>query len=95
MNITTETVDRISALARLELAAGEKKQTAAELESILTYMELLNQLPTEDVEPLSHAFPVKNVLREDTVIPSLPRAELLSNAPASDGAFFLVPRTVE
>jgi len=95
MNITTETVDRISALSRLELAEGEKEQLAAELESIVTYMEILNQLPTEDVEPLSHVFPVKNVLREDTVLPSQDRAELLANAPASDGASFLVPRTVE
>lgn len=95
MNITTETVDRISALSRLELAEGEQEQMAAELGSIVTYMEILNQLPTEGVEPLSHALPVENVLREDTVLPSLDRAELLDNAPASDGAFFLVPRTVE
>ncbi len=95
MNITTETMDRISALSRLELAEEEKEQMAAELGAIVTYMEILNQLPLEDAEPLSHGSPLKNVLREDTVLPSLDRAELLANAPASDGAFFLVPRTVE
>lgn len=95
MNITPETVDRVSALSRLKLTEGEKEQMAAELESIVTYMEILNQLPTEGVEPLSHVYPVKNVLREDTVLPSQSRAELLANAPASDGEFFLVPRTVE
>lgn len=95
MNVTTETVDHISALARLRPAEGEKQQTAAELESILTYMELLHQLPADDAEPLCHTLPAKNVLREDTAAPSLPRAELLSNAPSSDGAFILVPQTVE
>ena len=68
---------------------------AGDLEGILAYMDTLNALDTSDVEPLSHVFPVKNVLREDEVQPSMDRGELLKNAPAADDEAFLVPKTVE
>lgn len=58
-------------------------------------MDTLNTLDTSGVEPLSHVFPVKNVLREDEVRPSMDRGELLKNAPAADDEAFLVPKTVE
>ncbi len=95
MKITTELVDYISELSRLELETGEKQAMTAELEQIIAYMDVLNRLDTRDVEPMSHVFPVKNVLREDEMVPSQDRAELLANAPASDGEAFLVPRAVE
>ena len=66
-----------------------------ELQGILAYMDVLNTLDTSGVEPMSHVFPVKNVLREDEVVPSGDRSELLKNAPASDGEAFLVPKAVE
>ena len=72
----------------LEIATGE-------LEQILAYMDTLNALDTSGVEPMSHVFPVKNVLRPDVVEPSADRAELLKNAPVPDEAAFLVPKTVE
>ena len=72
---------------------GEKM--TGELEQILAYMDTLNALDTSGVEPMSHVFPVKNVLREDQVVPSFDRAELLKYAPATDGEAFLVPRAVE
>ena len=71
---------------------------AGDLEGILAYMDTLNTLNTLDtsgVEPLSHVFPVKNVLREDEVRPSMDRGELLKNAPVADDEAFLVPKTVE
>ena len=95
MKITTELVDYISELSRLELEAGEKQAMTAELERIVAYMDVLNRLDTAGVEPMSHVFPVKNVLREDEVIPSQDRAELLAGSPAPDGEAFLVPRAVE
>lgn len=58
-------------------------------------MGTLNALDTSGVEPMSHVFPVKNVLREDEVVPSFDRDELLRNAPASEDGAFLVPKTVE
>lgn len=95
MDITPELVARIADLSRLELGPEETKETAAELGRVLDCMDALNRLDTEGVEPISHVFPVKNVLREDVVLPSQDRAELLAAAPVSDGKTFLVPRTVE
>ena len=95
MKITTELVDYISELSRLELEAGEKQAMTVQLEQIVAYMDVLNQLDTTGVEPLSHVFPLKNVFREDEVAPSQARAELLAGSPAPDGEAFLVPKAVE
>ena len=95
MKITEELVDYISTLSRLKLPEEEKEKMTGELEQILAYMDTLNALDTSGVEPMSHVFPVKNVLRPDVVEPSADRAELLKNAPVPDEAAFLVPKTVE
>ena len=79
MKITEEMVDYVSALSRLRLPEEEKVKVAAELEQIIGYMDVLNTLDTSGVEPMSHVFPVKNVLRPDVVEPSADRAELLVN----------------
>ena len=95
MKITTELVDYISELSRLEPDDGEKQAMTAQLEQIIAYMDVLNQLDTSGVEPMSHVFPVKNVLREDEVMPSQDRTELLAGAPVPDQEAFLVPKAVE
>lgn len=95
MKITKELVDYISVLSRLKLPEEEKKRMTGELERIVSYMDVLNTLDTEGVEPMSHVFPVKNVLRADQVVPSQDRAELLAGAPGGDGEAFLVPKAVE
>ena len=95
MKITTEMVDYISALSRLKLPQEEKEKMTGELEGIIAYMDTLNALDTSGVEPMSHVFPVKNVLREDEVVPSFDRDELLKNAPDGDQEAFLVPKAVE
>lgn len=95
MKITAELIDYIAGLSRLEVPEGERQAMTAELERIVVYMDVLERLDTEGVEPMSHVFPVKNVLREDEVIPSQDRAELLAGSPAPDGEAFLVPKTVE
>lgn len=95
MKITTELVDHICGLSRLELQTEEKQDMTAQLEQIVAYMDVLNELDTTGIEPMSHVFPLKNVLREDEELPSQDRAELLACAPASDGEAFLVPKAVE
>ena len=95
MKITEEMVDYVSILARLKLPQEEKTRMTGELEQILVYMDVLEGLDTDGVEPMSHVIPLKNVLRADEVVPSEDRAALLSNAPAPDEAAFLVPKTVE
>jgi aspartyl-tRNA(Asn)/glutamyl-tRNA(Gln) amidotransferase subunit C len=93
--ITREVVEHVAELARLELSAGEKEQFIAQLNSILTYVEKLNELDTIGVEPTSHVIPMSNVLRADEVKPSLDRTKVLHNAPEESHFFFKVPRIIE
>ena len=57
-------------------------------------MAKLGQLDTKNVEPMAHALPLANVLREDEVEASLPIEKVLQNAPETDGAFFKVPKVI-
>ncbi|WP_294547980.1 Asp-tRNA(Asn)/Glu-tRNA(Gln) amidotransferase subunit GatC [uncultured Pseudoflavonifractor sp.] len=95
MKITEELVDYVSTLSRLRLPQEEKAKMAGELEQIVTYMDTLNTLDTDGVEPMSHTFPLKNVLRADEVVPSADREVLLSGAPDRDEETFRVPKAVE
>ena len=95
MKITEEMVDYISILSRLKLPEEEKERMTAELGKIVSYMDVLETLDTGSIEPMSHVFPVKNVLRKDEVLPSQDRGELLAGTPVPDGEAFLVPKTVE
>ena len=95
MKITTEMAAHIAALSRLKLSEEEAGRMAGELEQILSYMDVLDGLDTSGAEPMSHIVPLKNVLREDEVQPSMERGALLKNAPAADDEAFLVPKTVD
>ena len=94
MKITDEMIDYIGALSRLKLQDEEKESAKEEMEKIINYMDILNKLDTEGVEAMSHAFPVKNVFREDVVMPSTDREIITSNAPKSKDGCFVVPKTV-
>ncbi|SHM64236.1 aspartyl/glutamyl-tRNA(Asn/Gln) amidotransferase subunit C [Caldanaerovirga acetigignens] len=95
MKITIETVEHVANLARLYLSEEEKKEMANTLSSILDYMDKLNELDTANVPPTAHIIPIKNVFREDVVKESLPREEVLKNAPEKERGFFKVPRIIE
>lgn len=95
MKITAELIDYIAELSRLEVPEGDRQAMTNQLERIVAYMDVLERLDTDGVEPMSHVFPVKNVLREDEVVPSQDRGSLLAGSPAPDGEAFLVPKTVE
>lgn len=95
MKITEELVDYVSVLSRLKLDETERAEMAGELEKIVTYMEALEQVDTDGVEPMSHVLPIANVLRPDVVEPSFDREALLKGAPKRDAETFLVPRAVE
>lgn len=95
MKITREQVEYVARLARLEMSEEEKETFTRQFDSILSYMDKLNQLDTEGIEPTSHVLPLSNVFREDEVKPSLPRDEALANAPDPKDGFFRVPRVIE
>ena len=93
--ISREDVQHVARLARLELSEVELERMRVEMSNILAYMDKLRSLDTRGVEPTSHAVPLRNVMREDEPRPSLPRDEMLANAPDRAGDFFRVPRIIE
>jgi len=93
--ITIQEVEHVANLARLVFDEGEKKKLAEQLGRILDYIEQLNELDTEDVEPTSHVIPMKNVVRPDIVRPSLTRDDAIANAPSDVDGLFEVPKIVE
>jgi len=95
MAITREQVDYVAHLSRLQLSDDEKARFAEQLGAILQYVEKLNELDTENVEPLVHVAERKNVSREDEPRESLSRQDALKNAPASSDGCFKVPRIID
>jgi aspartyl-tRNA(Asn)/glutamyl-tRNA(Gln) amidotransferase subunit C len=93
--ISLKEVEHVARLARLELSAEDKERMRRELDGILTYIDKLSGVDTADVEPTSHAVPLTSVMRDDAVRPSLPRDEMLANAPERSGEFFRVPKIIE
>ena len=95
MEITRELVSYAAGLSRIKL---DEEQTAAmqkEISELVGYMDILNDIDTEGIEPVSHVFDVHNVFREDIVQESCDRAELLKNAPVHTDESVVVPKTVE
>ena len=92
--ISTDDVRHVAKLARLHLSGEEIERFAGQLGTILTYVNKISQLDTNDVPPMAHALPIHNVLRDDTVEPGLPVEKVLQNAPLSDGSFFAVPKII-
>ena len=94
MTITDETIDYVGILAKLELSPEEKEQAKKDMSDMLDYVSKLNELNTDGVEAMSHTFPYNNVFREDVVLESTPREELMKNAPKEKDGQFLVPKTI-
>jgi aspartyl-tRNA(Asn)/glutamyl-tRNA(Gln) amidotransferase subunit C len=73
---------------------GEKIKFTEQFNTILGYIDKLNELNTDNVEPLSHVIELGNVFREDKVKPSTPREDALKNAPSRSEEFFKVPKVI-
>ena len=94
MPVTLKDVKHIAELARLEFSGEELESFTHQLNQILEYVEKLNELDTENVEPLSHPVEGNNAFREDELKPSINREEALKNAPDRDEEFFRVPKVI-
>jgi aspartyl-tRNA(Asn)/glutamyl-tRNA(Gln) amidotransferase subunit C len=92
--ISPDEVRHVAKLARLAVDDARLPVLAAQLEPILHYIEQINAVDVAGVEPVAHAVPLVNVLRDDVVGPSLPLDQTLRNAPAADGPFFQVPKVL-
>ena len=95
MQITPDLIKYLEKLARITLTEDEEKKVGNELQDILTYIDMLNELDTDGVEAMSHCFPVTNVMREDEVQPSMSADVITANAPNSKDGCFVVPKTVD
>jgi aspartyl-tRNA(Asn)/glutamyl-tRNA(Gln) amidotransferase subunit C len=95
MTIDEQTVDKIAHLARLQLAADEKKGMIKDMNKILGFMDKLNEVDTTGVEPLVYMTAEPNVLREDIVKQEITTEEALQNAPDHDESYFLVEKVIK
>lgn len=93
--LTREDIAKVAHLARLKLSDQELDTFTSQLGQVLGYVDVLNELDTEDVEPMVHAIEVDNVFRKDEVRPSLSREAALQNAPLTDGKYYLVPQILK
>ena len=88
-------IEHIATLARLSLSDKEKELFGGQLDSILSYMDKLNELDTKDIGPTSHVLAINTVTRDDFPAPSLDREDALSNAPDKTEKFYRVPKIIE
>ena len=98
MAITKQDVLYVAGLANLELTAEEQERMMRDLDSILDYVERLNELDTTNISPMTQVSPqvaVNAMQREDVLTPCLLQEEAIKNAPATDGKFFKVPKVIE
>lgn len=92
--LSKEEIDRVEKLAELNLSEQQKDDLRQDLTEILDYFEKLDELNTEDVQPLRHILDLENVLREDKLGTPLDRGTALKNAPQTHNGFFEVPKVV-
>ena len=92
--ISDETIEYVGILAKLVLSDEEKEQAKKDMGNMLDYIDMLNGLDTEGVEPMSHVFPVQNVFREDVVTNGDNHEAMLANAPKQKENQYQVPKTI-
>lgn len=95
MSVTEKDVQYMAGLARLKLSEEEVKSFAEDMNKILGYMELLDELDTENVEPLEHVIDLESRLRKDKANEPLSHEDALKNAPDADSDYFRVPKVIE
>lgn len=94
-NIDIKTVDEIAHLARLEFNNEAKEEIINDMNRMLNFIDKLNELDTDKVEPLIYMTEEKNVLRDDEPVVSVTQKEALKNAPQKDTDYFKVPKVID
>jgi aspartyl-tRNA(Asn)/glutamyl-tRNA(Gln) amidotransferase subunit C len=93
--LTRDDVTKVALLGRLKLSAEELERMTSQLGRVVEYVDILNEVDTQSVEPLAHPIELADVFREDVERPCLSREEALANAPKTDGRFFVVPAILD
>ena len=95
MSVDAQTVRRIAHLARIAVADNEVEHLAGEINAVLAFVEQLNEVNVDGVEPMTSVTPMKLKQREDVVTDGEIADDIVKNAPATDDHLFLVPKVVE
>ena len=95
MSVTKDEVKHIAKLAKLNFSDEEMVKYTEDLNKILEYVDKLNELNTENIEPLSHPMEGLNVFREDILRKSVSTEDALKNAPESTHEYFKVPKVIK
>ncbi|HLG39124.1 MAG TPA: Asp-tRNA(Asn)/Glu-tRNA(Gln) amidotransferase subunit GatC [Chitinophagaceae bacterium] len=95
MEVTDAMIEKLAHLARLKFNDAEKEEIKNDLQRMIAFVEKLNELDLEDVEPLMHMSDEVNALRKDEIKGSVGREEALKNAPLHDEQFFKVPKVIK
>ena len=95
MPLSKKDIEYTSTLAHVQLSEKEKTLYLGQLESILKYIEKLNELDTTNVLPMDHVLDLENIFRKDEIKPSVNRDQVLDQAPKQQDGFFLVPPIIE
>ena len=95
MALSRHEVEKVALLGRLKLPEAELEKFTTQLNQIVGYVEQLQQLDTEEVEPMAHPLPINSVFRADEVKESIGVDKALANAPKRDTEFYLVPPVLD
>ena len=95
MAVSEKEVQYVANLAMLKLSEEETQNLAQDMNKILEYMELLNEIDTSEVEPLEHVIDMESRLRTDEAKEPISHEDALKNAPDADSDYFRVPRVIE
>ena len=95
MEVNDTMVDKLAHLSRLQFNETEKTEIKNDLQRMIAFVDKLNELNLDGVEPMLFMSEEVNVLREDEIKGSISREEALKNAPLHDGQFFKVPKVIK
>ncbi len=95
MKITKKDALKTALLSGIALEEEEGEKLAEQLSKILDYVEKINELDTDNIEPTNHILDINNVFRDDTIKESIPPEEVVKNAPKKFGTFIVVPKVLD
>ena len=95
MKVNDVLIEKLANLSRLQFDENEKEEIKGDLEKMIGFIDKLNELDTENVEPLLHMTQNKNIFRKDEVKGEISREDVFRNAPLHDEEFFKVPKVIK
>lgn len=95
MIVNDELIDKLSHLSRIELKMEEREEMKFELEKMVGFINKLNELNTDGVNPLIHMSTNQDIFRKDEVFGEIPHEEVFENIPSHQGEFFKVPKVIQ